>query len=70
MVLLRRLLDSREVELGEVRLRWLQDVATQHEALPLMLRVHKEVIVQGPEVQFALLARRRVHGVPSDFFHL
>jgi hypothetical protein len=51
------LLDSREVKFGELRLRWLEGVSAQHEALPLMLRVHKEVIVEGPEGQFALLAR-------------
>jgi len=50
------LLDSREVKFGEIRLRGLEDVTTQHKALPLMLRVHKEVVVQGTEEQFPLLA--------------
>jgi hypothetical protein len=67
---LRWLLDSREVKFGELRLRWLEGVAAQHEALPLMLRVHKEVIVEGPEDDFAPLARLGVGGITSDVFHL
>jgi hypothetical protein len=64
------LLDSREVKFGELRLRWLEGVAAQYEALPLMLRVHKEVIVERSEVEVAPLARLGVGGLTRDGFHL
>jgi len=69
-VTLRWLLNSREVKFRELRLRWLEGVAAQYKALPLMLRVNKEVIVYGSEVELASLARLGVSGFTRDVFHL